>query len=262
MMSSSNGNILRVTGPLWGESTGHRWSPLIKASDAELWCFLWSAPEQTVAQTIETPVIWDAIAFIMMSLKWVLCMHAFTSDTARLSIVRYGSDTTDNKEAMGLSISLSLDIVYSWWHHQMETFSALLALWAGNLAVTGDFFSQMPVTRSFKFFFISWANNQDAGDLRRHCAHYGAIVMFVDDIMIQMLGKRKHGDGWWLGAYFGSRASATRIWYADLNVIWISTTRGRVAHICVNKLGHHWVREEVFRLYGVKPLSKKMLFYC
>ena len=25
MMTSSNGDIFRVTGPLWGESTGHRW---------------------------------------------------------------------------------------------------------------------------------------------------------------------------------------------------------------------------------------------
>ena len=40
-----NGNIFRVTGPLCGEFIGHRWSPLTKASDAELWCFLWSAPE-------------------------------------------------------------------------------------------------------------------------------------------------------------------------------------------------------------------------
>ena len=68
LMMSSNGNIFRVTGPLWGEFTGHRWIPLTKASDAELWCFPWSAPEQTVDQTIETPVIWDAITLIMMSL--------------------------------------------------------------------------------------------------------------------------------------------------------------------------------------------------
>ena len=33
-----------------------------------VWCFLWSAPEQTVEQNIETPVIWDAIALIMTSL--------------------------------------------------------------------------------------------------------------------------------------------------------------------------------------------------
>ena len=38
-------NIFRVTGPLRGEFTGHRWIPLAKASDAELCCFLWSAPE-------------------------------------------------------------------------------------------------------------------------------------------------------------------------------------------------------------------------
>ena len=40
MMTSSNGSICRVTGPLCGEFTGHRWIPPTKASDAELWCFL------------------------------------------------------------------------------------------------------------------------------------------------------------------------------------------------------------------------------
>ena len=44
MMTSSNGNIFRVTGPLWGEFTGPCWIPHTNASDAELWCFLWSAP--------------------------------------------------------------------------------------------------------------------------------------------------------------------------------------------------------------------------
>ena len=38
MMTSSNRNIFRVTDPLSGEFTGHRWIPLTKASDAELWC--------------------------------------------------------------------------------------------------------------------------------------------------------------------------------------------------------------------------------
>ena len=40
MMTSSNGNIFRVTGRMWGEFTGHRWIPLTKASDAKLCCFL------------------------------------------------------------------------------------------------------------------------------------------------------------------------------------------------------------------------------
>ena len=45
MMTSSNGNMFRVTGHLCGEFTGPRWIPRTKASDAELWCLLWSAPE-------------------------------------------------------------------------------------------------------------------------------------------------------------------------------------------------------------------------
>ena len=64
MITSSNGYIFRLngfTGPLWGETTGHQWIPLTKASDAELWYFLRSAPEETAEQTMETAVIWDAI---------------------------------------------------------------------------------------------------------------------------------------------------------------------------------------------------------
>ena len=40
-------------------------------------------------------------------------------------------------------------VCYLWWRYQMETFSALLTLCAGNLPVTGEFSSQRPVTRSF-----------------------------------------------------------------------------------------------------------------
>ena len=45
MMTSSNGNIFRITGHLCGEFTGLRWIPRTKASDAELCCFIWSASE-------------------------------------------------------------------------------------------------------------------------------------------------------------------------------------------------------------------------
>ena len=42
MMTSSNGNIFRVTGPLCGEFTGHRWISHTEVSDEELWWYLWS----------------------------------------------------------------------------------------------------------------------------------------------------------------------------------------------------------------------------
>ena len=41
----------------------------------------------------------------------------------------------------------------AWRLHQMETFSALLALCAGNSPVTGEFSSQTPVTQSFDVLF-------------------------------------------------------------------------------------------------------------
>ena len=41
----------------------------------------------------------------------------------------------------------------SWWRHQMETFSALLAICAGNSPVPGEFPTLRPVTRSFDVYF-------------------------------------------------------------------------------------------------------------
>ena len=41
----------------------------------------------------------------------------------------------------------------TWWRHQMETFSALLAICGGNSPVIGEFPAQRPVTRSFDAFF-------------------------------------------------------------------------------------------------------------
>ena len=45
-----------------------------------------------------------------------------------------------------------------WWRHQMETFSALLALCVGNSPVTGPL--TKPVTRSFDVFFDLHLNKQ------------------------------------------------------------------------------------------------------
>ena len=40
-----------------------------------------------------------------------------------------------------------------WWRHQMETFSALLAICVGNSSVTGEFPEQRTATWSFDVFF-------------------------------------------------------------------------------------------------------------
>ena len=55
----------------------------------------------------------------------------------------------------------------AWWRHQMETFSALLAICAGNSPVPGEIPAQRPVTRSFDVFFDlrlnEWLSKQSWG---------------------------------------------------------------------------------------------------
>ena len=61
-----------------------------------------------------------------------------------------------------LSANYVLDIFFSisrwkyfcrsWWRHQKEAFSALLAICAGSSPVTGEFPAQRPLTRSFDVF--------------------------------------------------------------------------------------------------------------
>ena len=73
----------------------------------------------------------------------------------------------------------------------METFSALLAICAGNSPVLGESPAQRPVTWSFDvFFFIwvwinGWVNNLEAGDLRRYRAHYNVTVMVYELCALQ-----------------------------------------------------------------------------
>ena len=55
----------------------------------------------------------------------------------------------------------------TWWRHQMETFSVLLALCAGNSPVTGEFFSQRRVTQSFEVFFDLRPNKRLSKQSRR-----------------------------------------------------------------------------------------------
>ena len=98
-------------------------------------------------------------------------------------------------------------IITAWWCHQMETFSVLLAICAGNSPVPGEFPTQRPVTRSFDVFFYlrpinGWVDNRKAGDLRwpssplwRHRnGKYRKCINFVVNVL-QVL--RHLQAGWW-----------------------------------------------------------------
>ena len=68
----------------------------------------------------------------------------------------------------------------TWWSHEMETFSALLALCVGNSPVTGEFPHKGQWRGALMFSLIcawlnDWVHNREAGDLKRHRAHYDVI---------------------------------------------------------------------------------------
>ena len=71
---------------------------------------------------------------------------------------------------------------FSWWRHQMKTFSAFLALCAGNSPVTGELPAHRPMTQSFDVFFDlglnkrvskqswDWWFETPSHSLWRHCS--------------------------------------------------------------------------------------------
>ena len=70
----------------------------------------------------------------------------------------------------------------TWWRHQMETFSALLAICAGNssVAVNSPHKGQRCGDLMFSLICLwknGWVNNGEAGELRRYFTHYDVNVM-------------------------------------------------------------------------------------
>ena len=61
---------------------------------------------------------------------------------------------------------------HTWWRNQMETFSALLAICAGNSPVIGALVFSLICAR-----INARVYNSEAGDLRRQRAHYDITVM-------------------------------------------------------------------------------------
>ena len=85
-------------------------------------------------------------------------------------------------------------IIISWWRHQMETFSALLAICAGNSPVPGDFPAQRQVTRSFDVFFDLRLNNKQSWGwwfetlsrpLWRHC-NIKSTVTYMKQVQVHV----------------------------------------------------------------------------
>ena len=75
-------------------------------------------------------------------------------------------------------------VMQTWWHHQIETFSALLAFVRGihRSPVNSPHKGQWHAALVFSLICVwinDWVNNGEAGDLRCYHAHYDVTVMKV-----------------------------------------------------------------------------------
>ena len=95
----------------------------------------------------------------------------------------------------------------TWWRHQMETFSELLAICAGNSPAPANspHIGQWRGALMFSLICVwinGWVNNREAGDLRRYRAHYDVTVM------INEWERKQHR---WRRLYFNNLVVATQI---------------------------------------------------
>ena len=144
----SNGNIFRVTGPLCGEFIGHRWIPLTKASDTELWYSLICARTK---------------GWINNRDAGVLRRHRAHYD---VTVMCSGSNDVDRFVLRVYFRSL-------WWRHEM--LSTLIPLSRGT-----DGFPSQRSTNALLWWLlldwlVYWICSRGAGDLRRHGTHVTSL---------------------------------------------------------------------------------------
>ena len=114
----------------------------------------------------------------------------------------------------------------SCWRHQMETFSASLAICAGNSTVPVNSPHKGQWRRNLMFSLIrvwinGWINNHEAGDLRRYRAHYDVTVMKNDSY----LRSTQHGYHYTPIIMYGIQ---------DVKLLFFSVWPFLFGHQCVN----------------------------
>ena len=149
----------------------------------------------------------------------------------------------------------------------METFSALLAICAGNSPVPGEFPHKGQWRGALMFSLIcvwinGWVNNRKAGDLRRYRIHHDVIVMpwwcldfilchHVITYMYHLIESMWYHrlfiwlDSFWIGCILTAYCKIkylNRVLFVHINSAhkrWILcdlTHWGRVKHMCVSKI--------------------------
>ena len=82
------------------------------------------------------------------------------SDTIKTGLKHAMVMKTKHSPPLCACMTVCTALQIEWWRHQMETFSVLLAICAGNSPVPVEFPAQRPLTRSFDVFLDLHSNKR------------------------------------------------------------------------------------------------------
>ena len=98
-------------------------------------------------------------------------MHDWSLAQFLYSEMYNGCERTKRHIIIEVKLTWTHQIYNPLWRHQMETFSALVAICAENSSVNGEFPTHRPVTRSFDdslicAWIVNLLDNREVGDLK------------------------------------------------------------------------------------------------
>ena len=176
MMTSCNGNAFAITGPFVLVTGGfHNKGSVMRSFDVFFDVSMnKSLNKQSIRRWVETPWRLCDVIVMFQCKKTKFCVEADPFMPMR--------DDGNTVVYLLSRLPTQKRVQCSWWRHQMERFSALLAICAGihrsplNSPHKGQWRGAL-VLSLICVWINGWINNRKAGDLRRH---YDVIVMCRD----------------------------------------------------------------------------------
>ena len=185
MITSWHGNDFRIT-----SSSMLTWTTFEKNSQMPVnWdrvTFVWRIiglspvplPGMTcLGQETKSRKVWSNYRFFLQEKMYVKCTMTYSFHPKPFNGCNY--------------LPIGFRLMTTWWRRQMQTFSAWLAICAGNSPVPGEFPAQWPVTRSFDVFFDlrlnkrlskqswGWWFETLSCPLWRHCNEFAPVPIYM-----------------------------------------------------------------------------------
>ena len=134
-------DTVRVTDPLWRESTGDGWLLSQRASDAEI-CFLYRLFEYAVEQTVELAITQDSVTLMWRHGNAICNQRKWETEA-----LHYNDVIMSAMASQITSLTIVYSTVYSWHRSNEAPKLRVTYLCEGNSPVIGEFPHKGPASQ-------------------------------------------------------------------------------------------------------------------